>query len=187
MTLSLSNDFGPLLEPIELIPAKSIIANPALVPDVSGVYGWWFKAGVSGLPLEGTLVRDGYHLLYVGIAPRAPSKSGSESASTLRRRLGNHLGRRLATSTLRRSLAALLADELGLAVHRTLSGKRAMSPANEHVLTDWISHHAAVSLLRSDRPWITEDALITNGPQLPLNIRGSAHPFRDELKSRRGR
>jgi hypothetical protein len=153
-----------------------------LVPDAAGIYGWWFRAQLRDLPVDGTLNVGDYRLLYVGIA-----RSGLGSASTLRRRIGrDHLGNRLATSTLRRSLAVLLAGELSFEVSRNHRGKLAMAANSESVLNEWLAKHAAISFLVNEAPWQIEDGLIREGrPSLPLNIKGSNHPFRQILSGMR--
>ena len=70
-------DLGPLLTPARLIPACDIIRDRSLIPDVAGIYGWWFDTPLPGVPLEGTLALGDHRLLYVGIAPRKPSAAGS--------------------------------------------------------------------------------------------------------------
>ena len=185
MTPKISSDLDALLRPASLLSADRIFGDQGLVPDAGGVYAWWFKGGIPGVPLDGTQEMDGHHLLYVGIAPRAPSRAGSISASTLRRRFRNHLRGRIAQSTLRRSLACLLQQELGFNITRNAANKLVMPRQHETTLTDWMAEHAAVTLLTDSAPWAIEDELISSGPQLPLNIKGSAHPFRAVLAGKR--
>lgn len=185
MTHNVCDDLGSLLRPVSLLPAAAILDNPVLVPNVRGIYAWWFKGNIPGVPLDETLIQDGHRLLYVGIAPRAPSRAGSTSASTLRRRFRNHLRGRLATSTLRKSLACLLGQELGFHITRNAAGKLVMPRDHEAALTRWMGEHAAVTFLANDAPWTIEDELIASGPSLPLNIKGSAHPFREILSRKR--
>ncbi|MER8583561.1 hypothetical protein NKG95_33665 [Mesorhizobium sp. M1423] len=176
------DNFDTLLHPQRLIPAREVLADRSLIPDERGVYGWWFNCGLPGVPLDGTLRSGEHHLLYVGIAPRAPSKAGSESASTLQRRIcRNHLGNRIASSTLRRSLAWLLKAPLQFQISWNAAGKAIMSREDEDRLTGWMAVHAAMSFVRAEEPWQIETKLITEGPKLPLNIRDSAHPFRQRL------
>lgn len=115
---------------------------------------------------------EGFRLLYVGIAPK-----GIDSKSTLRKRIrANHSGRRIASSTLRRTLAHLLEDELGLTRYLSDKKKFCMSRDDEAKLSGWMARHAAVSLLEC--AWELEDKLIAGGePVLPLNIKGSTAPF----------
>lgn len=180
------NTAQPLLQPRRLIKAQEVLADRKTIPDVGGVYGWWFNAPLAGVPLDGTLERDGYRLLYVGIAPRKPSAAGSYSKSTLRKRIaGNHLGARIGSSTLRRSLSWLLKSDLGFDISRNTAGKPVMSMEDEASLTAWMGEHAAVSFVADPQPWDIEDALVQSGPALPINIDGSSHPFSMTLKALR--
>ena len=147
-----------LLHPAGLLPACRILSDRALVPDEAGIYVWWFDEEIPSVPLNGTLAHGNHRLLYVGIAPRAPSAAGSESKSTLRRRIvGNHLGRRIASSTLRRSLAWLLKGHLGLEIGRNAIGKAVMSREDESRLTQWMSDHAVINFLCHGQAWCIED------------------------------
>jgi len=97
----------------------------------------------------------------------------------------SNLGRRIASSTLRRSLAWLLKDSLGSEIGRNAAGKAIMSRENEHRLTEWMGDHAAISFLCHGQAWHIEDHLIADGPALPLNLKGSAHAFRQQLSALR--
>ena len=177
-----SGERDTLLQPASLLPARAVLDDPALIPDRGGIYAWWFDEEIPSVPLDGTLLHGQYRLLYIGIAPRAPSADGSESRSTLRKRIvRNHLGRRIASSTLRRSLAWLLSHSFGLAIKRNAVGKAMMSRDDEERLTHWMRSHAAISLLCHEQAWTIEEDLIANGPALPLNLKGSKHPFRQQL------
>lgn len=174
---NIAEGFEPLFAQKALMPVSEIQRNPLLIPDVGGIYTWWFRGTLPEVPLDNTLEINGYRLLYVGVAP-----STSNSSSTLRRRIvRDHLGRRMATSTLRRSLAVLLAKELDLEISRSQRGKLVMSNNDECRLTAWLAEWAAVSFLANHAPWQIEDLLIQTGPALPLNIKGSKHPFRHTL------
>ena len=188
MTYRISTDLNDLLNPDPLLPVKDVLADRTRIPAEAGIYGWWFRDGPPMVPLEGTVEKHGYRLLYVGIAPRRPSKDGSVSNSTLRQRLaGNHLGGSLSSSTVRRTLAALLQDELGLQVGRRPSGKLAMSKDDKCKLTGWMADHAALSLMVLLTPWQIEDALLQSDLPLPLNLAGSSHTFRATLSDQRSK
>lgn len=177
---------APLLQPAELLSVARLLADRNKVPDEPGIYAWWFKDALPEVPLDDTLSFDNHRLLYVGIAPRKPSASGSESKSTLRRRiLRNHLGHRLASSTLRRSLAMLLKGGLDLDISRNTADKLVMPRSHEDRLTDWLIANAALTILPTPQPWQLEAALIQQGPAFPLNLAGSSHPFRERLSGLR--
>lgn len=132
MTYNLSSDLQSLLRPQALLPAAYILQNRSLIPAVSGIYGWWFDGELPALPLEGTLKKGDHRLLYVGIAPQAPSMAGRISQSNLRKRIcRNHLGNRIASSTLRRTLAALLSRPLDLKIWVNDAGKKIMAQSDE--------------------------------------------------------
>jgi len=183
-SLSLARD---LVAPPGLYRAVDIAADPKLVPDAPGIYGWWFDDTLIGVPMGESLELDGRRLLYVGIAPSAPAKSGLSSKRTLRDRLKNHTRGPIATSTLRRTLTSLVGSSLGLSVTRSSNGKLALSRENEQSLTEWMTLHARVAWMVNSRPWEIESALIKSGPRLPLNIKESSDPYRLELRAlRRG-
>ena len=173
---------GELLAPSLFVVAADIAADPHVVPDNPGIYGWWFDEDVlAQVPKTDSLRCDGRRLLYVGIAPSAPSALGRASRRTLRDRLKNHARGPIAHSTLRRTLTVLLDSTLVLAPTRRANGKLTMSHEAELELTAWMSSHARVSWMVHQSPWLVEHQLITQGPRLPLNIRDSPDPFRHEL------
>lgn len=173
---------APLLAPEAFFRADALAADPRLVPSVPGIYGWWFGEALPGVPTDDSLTRDGLRLLYVGIAPSGPRGLESRKVRSLRDRLKNHTRGPIAQSTLRRTLTSLLRGQLGLTVTRRDDGKFAMPAGDESRLTAWMSEHARVAWMPHANPWEVEEALITTGPRLPLNIRGSADPFRLHLK-----
>lgn len=101
------------------------------------------------------------------------SRTGSTSKSTIRRRILRNQG----SSTLRRSLAVLLADDLSLNIARNNLGKLVMPRDQEKSLTQWMVDHAVLSFVEHAEPWKIETAAINNGPALPLNIAGSQSAF----------
>lgn len=182
MTYSLSHDLADLLKPARLVPASEILADRRVIPADPGVYAWWFRDSLPRVSTEGTLNIGEYRLLYVGIAPRAPSRKGTASRSNLRKRIrSDHLGTRIGSSTLRRSLAALLGSSLAFAPRRNDAGRPVMAKEEEARLTAWMAENAAVSNLPHPQPWDVEAELIANGPSLPLNIAGSSRPGRNEM------
>ncbi len=85
------------------------------------------------------------HLLYVGIAPSSAAGLKARRPRNLRRRLRNHCRGPIGSSTLRRSLTALLIDQLKLDVRRTGRDRAWMNKAEEVRLTTWMAAHARVS------------------------------------------
>jgi hypothetical protein len=174
----LQGDLGPLLRPQQLLSAADILTRRVRIPAESGIYGWWFNSPIEGVPVEDALRHQSHHLLYVGIAPRQPSTAGKVSRSTLRRRITrDHLGHRIGSSTLRRSLAYLLKDSLQLEINRT--GKKDTMPRHhELILTRWMREHASLSFMLHTAAWKIEQSLVRCPDlTLPLNIQGSPHPF----------
>ncbi len=180
---ALMREFRPLLQPERLLAAADILDRRTSIPDVGGIYAWWFNAPIRDVPLEGTLHHQSHHLLYVGIAPRQPSAAGNVSRSTLHKRITrNHLGGRIGSSTLRRSLAHLMKGSLGLGIARR--GKKDVMPRDQEAdLTRWMSAHASLSFMPHNAAWEIEERLI-RCPHLalPLNIRGSRHAFSSGLQ-----
>lgn len=168
---------GGLLRPSRLLSAAEILEDRTLLPDQGGIYGWWFDAELAGISTEGAAAIGRHHLLYVGIAPRRPSANGRISKRNLRTRiLRDHLGNRIGSSTLRRTLAHLLRHELQLTIEKQ-DRKQVMRKADEAALTRWIIDHAALSFLFHPTPWEVEAGLVQGqSPRLPLNIAGSPSP-----------
>jgi hypothetical protein len=185
MTHSLIATALVLLHPARLYSVSELRDAPTLIPQVGGVYAWWFSKIPPEVPVHDTATHDGRRLLYVGIAPSKPSDAGTLSGRTLRHRLLNHCRGPLASSTLRRTLAVLLRDDLDLGITRTDAGKLRMSPDHENRLTQWMNEHARVVWLVSAEPWELEDRLIQGRVRLPLNIRGSSDPFAKVLSTKR--
>jgi hypothetical protein len=186
MTHSLTTIAETLLRPGRLYGVAELSDAPTLIPQEGGVYAWWFSKPPPGVPIDDTAVNEGRWLLYVGIAPRKPSAAGSVSSRTLRHRLLTHCRGPIASSTLRRTLAVLLAQDLGLSLTRTASLKLKMPPENETWLTAWMSENARVVWSTCPEPWEVEDHMI-QGTRLPLNIRGSSDPFAKILTKMRSR
>jgi hypothetical protein len=174
-----------LLHPRRLYGVAELSGAPTLIPQEGGVYAWWFSKAPPGVPIDGTAVHEGRSLLYVGIAPRKPSAAGSVSSRNLRHRLLTHCRGPIASSTLRRTLAVLLAQDLGLSITRATSLKLRMSAEHETRLTQWMNENARVVWLTCSAPWEVEDCLIQGTWRLPLNIRGSFDPYSKELSKLR--
>jgi hypothetical protein len=160
--------------PSKLFAVADVVNKPSAAPDEPGMYAWWFDE-LPDVPMEGAWEKDGYRLAYVGIASYRPG-----SRRTLRQRLRNHCNGPIATSTLRRSLAAILIGELDLHPFES-SGKVKLPAAEEGMLSDWLAAHGRVAWITDATPWIYEDELLKNGPPLALNIRGNKHPFVAQL------
>lgn len=172
-----------LLDPHNLHVPTDLAREPARIPALGGIYGWWFDATLPLVPKEGTLRKGRWSLLYVGIAPSGAR--GTRRVRTLRDRLKDHSRGPIRTSTLRRTVAALMVGELDLPITRTLNGKLHMPHDAEQRLTAWLGAHARASWMTCAEPWVLEADLIQSELRLPLNIRGSSDPFRAELSALR--
>jgi hypothetical protein len=136
-------------------------------------------AAITQLGLEETAFED--NLLYVGTAPK----------SLLGRDVRGHFhSGRTQASTLRRSLAALLFDELELTLVPRSPGSRtakfALTPDAEDRLTAWMKEHLTVSTVAVDAADV--DALareVVDGLQPPLNLKDVAHPWETLIQKRR--
>jgi hypothetical protein len=186
MTYKLCDDAAALLA-ASRHAFGALSAESRLAPDQSGLYGWWFKSPLGDAPLEGAFACGGFRLLYVGVAPERRADSARPSRRTLRLRLRDHTRGTIARSTLRRSLACLLAPTLELKFGRTRSDKPALLSGGEARLSAWMAASASVGWVCAAKPWVVEEDLIARGPPLPLNIKGSTHPFAAELRRRRSR
>jgi hypothetical protein len=164
-----------LHEPPALFTVNDVIRTPSAAPDKAGIYTWWFDE-LPNVPLEDAVEQDGFHLAYVGIASNRPG-----SRRTLRQRLRNHCNGPIATSTLRRSLAAILVDVLDLHAFSGLGKKIKISDDEEVRLTAWLAAHGRIAWIVEAEPWTYEAELLKNGPPLALNIQGNSHPFVRQL------
>lgn len=166
-----------LVRPSRCWSPRELLADFDNVPRSRGTYGWFFRSLPPGVPSEGTCSGPFGVLLYVGIAPNGPI-----SKRTLRDRIRDHLKGPIASSTLRRSLAGLLAKDLGLEIIRNTQGRLQLSPGQEAILTEWMCDEARIAWAVCDQPWELERRLLAQGPRLPLNIRGSQNGYANELR-----
>jgi hypothetical protein len=151
-----------------------------LPPWEPGIYAWWFERSPGAVPVDGVVERDGRRLLYVGIA-----RSSASGNATLRSRIcGNHLRGTARTSTLRKTLGCLLADELGLCPV-LLPGAKYNFGDGETRLTQWMQQYARVCWVATPEPWEIESELFRK-LTLPLNIKENpSNPFGEVLKALR--
>ena len=123
----------------------------------SGVYAWWAAPSVlpdlPGPPNESV---PSLRMLYLG---RATSLRG--------RILRNHL-RRSGSSTLRRTLAGLLASE---GYRTTWTDRVVLVPEDEKRLTAWMSAHLHLTWAEDPEP-ATVEAELVRRLHPPLNVHG---------------
>ncbi|KPP98521.1 MAG: hypothetical protein HLUCCA12_17980 [Rhodobacteraceae bacterium HLUCCA12] len=185
LTYSLSNEARAVLSPEALLLPDHVMDFIDRRAVTHAVYGWWFDHGLPLVPTDGCIEREGKHLLYIGIAPSKVRLIKPGSPSPVKRRFQRDHLRGVRGSTLRKSLAALLQQELGLEFRRDKGGKVGMDRCHEQKLSAWIDQHAAISITQNDEPWMLEEELVRQGPPLPLNIDMSGHPFKSTLKDLR--
>lgn len=160
---------------------SEVLRSSGQVPNSQGLYAWYFD-GLPGVPMTNCYSVGHWWLMYIGTAPRNEDSSGN-----LRKRIrGQHLGKSVAASTLRFSLAFLLQEELSLDIMRRRPGGKSwwLGAEGEQSLTDWMCNHARVVWSAVPRPWDQEGKMVgVLGGELPLNIRGNAgNPFALRLK-----
>jgi hypothetical protein len=171
----------PFLETRPLVPASAILDDFEIVPDEPGVYAWFFRPVPPRVPWTDCFGRNGYRLLYVGIAPRHRVSGKDRTRRTLRERMKNHLRGSISSSTLRISLAALLKGQKRILTERTPRGSVRIGE-HEDKVTSWMVSSGSVVWLQHSRPWEIE-AQLMGMYSLPLNIKGNRdHPFAHELR-----
>ena len=170
-----------ITSPERLWSREEVLSHPCPVPATPGVYGWYFKEPPFSLDTAGCVGANGLKLLYVGISPSEPAKTGrAPSSQNLRKRILNHFRGNAYGSTLRLTLGTLLGLRL-----RDIGSGRLMFGEDEQRLKAFMAENARVCWVATPEPWIVEDALI-EALDLPLNLQGnSRHPFHSELSKLR--
>jgi hypothetical protein len=165
--------FPKILNAKHLRSRADILARPSPVPQMGGVYAWYFRRPPPGVDLTGCHRLDDLWLLYVGISPKPPPADGRPgSRSTLRKRLQTHLRGKAAGSTLRKTLGCLLAAQTGFPLRRVGSGQRmTFTNPGEQALDAWLDENAFVAWHATPSPWLLERQILASGLPLPLNIR----------------
>ncbi len=172
-----------LPEMVGILSAPKTVAEASLtngLPESPGLYAWWIvhPSLLPGVPLVPG--PDGLSLIYVGMA-----RSRVNSAQTLRSRvLGKHIRGLIGNSTLRRSLAALLWEELGWQPYWA-SDRALLRSEHNQELKHWIEQNLRVAWLAYPEPWTVERAVLER-MQPPLNVNGNQnHPFYSTLRAAR--
>jgi hypothetical protein len=165
------------------VPVSEVLAQPRQILREPGLYGWFFEPAALGLDAAGCHCRDGWPLLYVGLA-----QGRADSQGHLRGRIiGNHLRGNAGSSTLRRSIGSILRSAIGLRLHLgTSRGSDSWGPG-EAALTNWLASNARIVWCEGASPWLSERQLLAGGAlRLPLNIQGNARePLRPWLQALR--
>ena len=169
-----------LITPERLYSRQEILSKPSPIPEISGVYGWFFKDVPPFVLTEGCIRHQNMTLLYIGISP--DKKNKPQSRQHLKKRITNHYAGNAEGSTLRRSLGILLTPESHYPLRRVGSGRRMTFTHNgEQLLDAWMEKNAYVFWVEHETPWELEEDLLS-ALSLPLNIQGNrSHPFAIEL------
>ena len=169
-----------LITPERLYSCQEILSKPSPIPEISGVYGWFFKDVPPFVLTEGCIRHQNMTLLYIGISP--DKKNKPQSKQHLKKRITNHYAGNAEGSTLRRSLGILLTPESHYPLRRVGSGRRMTFTHNgEQWLDAWMEKNAYVFWVEHETPWELEEDLLS-ALSLPLNIQGNrSHPFAIEL------
>ena len=169
-----------LITPERLYSRQEILSKPSPIPEISGVYGWFFKDVPPFVLTEGCIRHQNMTLLYIGISP--DKKNKPQSRQHLKKRITNHYAGNAEGSTLRRSLGILLTPESHYPLRRVGSGRRMTFTHNgEQWLDAWMEKNAYVFWVEHETPWELEEDLLS-ALSLPLNIKGNrSHPFAIEL------
>ena len=166
-----------LRSPERLFPRAECIGHSSIIPAVPGIYAWHFKEVPPGVDATRCATEHGLALLYVGIAPAG--RASVARPSNLRRRIRTHFAGNIRSSTLRFSLASLLAERLGLVAAPRGDGKPRLH--DESPLNAWMQGNAFVTYVENERPWEIEAAIVQS-LDLPLNLEHNAsHPMRHSL------
>lgn len=172
-----------LVHPEILYSRTEALHKDCPVPSSSGVYACFFKEIPPGVPIDGPIKFDDKHLLYVGISPKKPPRTGKPGSQNLRKRIKNHYRGNAEGSTLRLTLGCLLSEKLGIELRRVGSGRRMTFIEGEKVLSEWMSENAFVTWVVHEEPGRVEDQTIRQ-LSLPLNLRDNeSHPFHRNLTS----
>ncbi|MGY5884927.1 GIY-YIG nuclease family protein [Modestobacter lacusdianchii] len=151
------------------------------LPAALGVHAWWGRFGA--LPgISGPRHPDAaLQLLYVGIAP-----NGAASRATLRSRVvGDHIRGTTGSSTLRRSLAALLSEQQGWRSRWTT--RPVLVNADELRLSEWMGEKLRLTWAEHPEPWTVEAPVIAE-LEPPLNqADNQSHPLYPFVRDARKR
>ena len=67
-----------LITPERLYSRQEILSKPSPIPEISGVYGWFFKDVPPFVLTEGCIRHQNMTLLYIGISPDKKNKPQSK-------------------------------------------------------------------------------------------------------------
>ena len=186
-TKSMKVVLGILTRPKHLFTRSEVLRTLSPVPATNGIYAWYFRNVPAGVPTDGCLAVRGNYLLYLGIAPDKANKPNSRASLASRIRKQHYRGN-AKSSTLRKTLGALLEKKSGFPLRRIGSGKRiTLTDAGEQWLNQWMEKNAFVVWIAHANPWTIEHGLLRT-ISCPLNIKDNRHhPFASVLKAIRSK
>jgi hypothetical protein len=166
--------------PVAIPDARKPEAQGGL-PDEPGFYAWWTTSGaIPGVPEAPHPSEEELDLFYIGISPRDANSSRSIRARVLK----DHIGGNIGSSTFRKTLAALLREELDLHPRETTT-RIVLPKADNDRLSAWQRRHLRLTWALTAEPWSTEDEVI-KAMSPPVNLASnSSHPFYSTLSSAR--
>jgi hypothetical protein len=153
------------------------------IPRQTDFYAWWEVPGaIPGVPAP-PHPSESYALLYVGVAPR-----DAASKALLRTRLcRQHIGGKVASSTFRSGLGALLWESEGWTPRRSASGRYRLEPIDNAALSKWQREHLRLAWFVVPEPWRYEDKVI-EAMKPPMNRdHNDSHPFYKRMGGARER
>jgi hypothetical protein len=150
----------------------------------AGMYSWWVDSSGAADISRGLGRQIRARRIYAGQTGATKWPSGTTGGATLASRIGrNHLRGRMRGSTFRLTLAAALADTIGL-----VKESRSLDSASERRLSAWMSEHLLVAV----HPFPERDALgdledhVLAKLDPPLNLEGMPPtPIREALSRKR--
>jgi GIY-YIG catalytic domain-containing protein len=153
------------------LPLRSIEEARVSAPATSGFYAWWCERGaVPGGASAPPHPSEPCSLLYVGIAPNTAA-----SGSNLRKRLRQHTGANIGSSTFRLGLAALLYESEGWSPVWT--DRPVLTIEDRAALGAWQLEHLRVQWYEVEEPWMREAEVIER-MRPPMNREhNERHPF----------
>ena len=139
--------YAKLFTEAEILSRSEVLSSPCPVPDIYGVYGWFFQTIPGQLSTDECIEQDRKTLLYIGISPDKSNKP--KSRQNLRNRIRYHYNGNAYGSTLRLSLGVLLSRESGFPLRRVGSSGTRMTftQPGEAWLNEWLNDNAFVCWL----------------------------------------
>lgn len=158
--------------------AKSLNGLPAK----PGLYAWWtMKGSIPGVPPCPHPTEQDLDLLYVGISPKNERSKGTIRSRVMSQHIGSYIG----SSTLRKTLASLLFENMGW--EPVMRGRPLLTPSDNHALSRWQHEHLKLTCAVHPKPWLIE-AEVIRILHPPLNLAGNkSHPFAATVSEARRR